>query len=283
MKIKFTKMHGCGNDYIYINDIEDKINSPEALSIKLSDRRRGIGGDGIILICKSDKADAKMRIFNADGSEGKMCGNGIRCVGKFLYDNKLVLHKDMKIDTLSGIKNVNMCESAGHEGENVSILSVDMGKPEFSPEKIPVKLKGDKVINKEVEIEGEKYKINCVSMGNPHCVIFCEDVFGADVEGIGKKLEKRELFPEGVNVEFIHIDDEKSISMRVWERGSRETFACGTGACAAVVSAVENGFFHKNQDIEVRLRGGNLIVKYEEDRVYMTGPAEEVFKGEVDI
>ena len=154
MKIKFTKMHGCGNDYIYINDIEDKINSPEALSIKLSDRRRGIGGDGIILICKSDKADAKMRIFNADGSEGKMCGNGIRCVGKFLYDNKLVLHKDMKIDTLSGIKNVNMCESAGHEGENVSILSVDMGKPEFSPENITVKLKGDKVINKEVEIEG---------------------------------------------------------------------------------------------------------------------------------
>lgn len=283
MKIKFTKMHGCGNDYIYINNFDDKIKDPGALSMRLSDRRRGIGGDGLILICKSDKADAKMRIFNSDGSEGKMCGNGIRCVGKFLYDNNMVSCKDLKIDTLSGIKDVNLCESSKNAGENISILSVDMGSPKFSPEKIPISLEGERAIDREVEIKGEKYKINCVSMGNPHCVIFCDDICKVNVGTVGKEIEKSELFPEGVNVEFVHIDDNKSISMRVWERGSGETFACGTGACASVVSAVENGFFHKNQDIEVKLRGGKLIIRYEDNKVYMKGPAEEVFKGEVEI
>lgn len=289
MKVKFTKMHGCGNDYIYITDFENKIKTPGALSIRLSDRRRGIGGDGLILICKSDKADAKMRIFNSDGSEGKMCGNGIRCVGKLLYDDNLISHKNMKIDTLSGIKNVILSENYGNIKENknkeknLSILSVDMGKPDFAPDKIPVDIKGDRIIDREVEINGKKYKINCVSMGNPHCVIFCKDIFKTDVEGIGKEIENSKLFPEGVNVEFVHIDGNSSISMRVWERGSGETFACGTGACASVVLAVENGFFGKNQDITVKLRGGELIIKYEDDKVFMTGPAEEVFKGEVEI
>ncbi len=289
MKVKFTKMHGCGNDYIYITDFENKIKTPGALSIRLSDRRRGIGGDGLILICKSDKADAKMRIFNSDGSEGKMCGNGIRCVGKLLYDDNLISHKNMKIDTLSGIKNVILSEGYGniketkYKEKNFSILSVDMGKPDFTPDKIPVDIKGDRIIDREVEINGKKYKINCVSMGNPHCVIFCKDIFKTDVEGIGKEIENSKLFPEGVNVEFVHIDGNSSISMRVWERGSGETFACGTGACASVVLAVENGFFGKNQDITVKLRGGELIIKYEDDKVFMTGPAEEVFKGEVEI
>lgn len=289
MKVKFTKMHGCGNDYIYITDFENKIKTPGALSIRLSDRRRGIGGDGLILICKSDKADAKMRIFNSDGSEGKMCGNGIRCVGKLLYDDNLISHKNMKIDTLSGIKNVILSEGYGniketeYKEKNFSILSVDMGKPDFTPDKIPVDIKSDRIIDREVEINGKKYKINCVSMGNPHCVIFCKDIFKTDVEGIGKEIENSKLFPEGVNVEFVHIDGNSSISMRVWERGSGETFACGTGACASVVLAVENGFFGKNQDITVKLRGGELIIKYEDDKVFMTGPAEEVFKGEVEI
>ena len=286
MKIKFTKMHGCGNDYIYINCFEKEIENPGDLSKKLSNRRTGIGGDGVILICKSKVAAAKMRIFNADGSEGKMCGNGIRCVGKFLYDNKMVKAEDMKIETLSGVKNVTLCGNAAgntQEGEKTSILKVNMGKPNFSPKEIPVKIEGEKVINKEININVGNYKINCVSMGNPHCVIFCKDVFNTDVKGVGIGIENSGLFPEGVNTEFIHINSDKSISMRVWERGSGETFACGTGACASVVAAVENGFFNKGEDVKVKLKGGELTINYTEESVYMTGPAQEVFKGEIEI
>ncbi len=280
MRIEFTKMQGCGNDYIYIDCMKYNIGSPSPLSIKLSDRRYGIGGDGVILICKSENADAQMRIFNADGSEAKMCGNGIRCVGKFLYDNKLVNSKSIKIDTLSGVKNVEVCESQGKK----SVLRVDMGKPMFSPECVPVNLAGDKIISRDVIIKNKQYNINCVSIGNPHCVIFCDDVMSEDINSASVQIEQGGLFPDGVNVEFVRIDDDKNISLRVHERGSGETLACGTGACAAVVAAVENGICKKGEDIKVKLCGGELVIKYDTDgSIYMTGPAEEVFKGEIEI
>lgn len=280
MKVEFTKMQGCGNDYIYINCFKYNITSPGSLSRKLSHRRYGIGGDGLILICKSDKADAEMRIFNSDGSEGKMCGNGIRCVGKFLYDNKMVVSSSMKIDTLSGIREVNLLENS----KKKSILKVNMGSPRFKPILIPVNLHGDKVISRDIIIGEKQYNITCVSVGNPHCVIFCSDIFDIDMRSIGRDFGTGNLFPQGVNVEVVQVKSHKEISMRVWERGSGETLACGTGACAGVVAAVEKGLCRKNQDIKVNLQGGELVINYKSDgTIYMTGPAEEVFKGEVEI
>ena len=279
MSIKFTKMHGCGNDYIYINCFNQEIKNPNELSIKLSDRRYGIGGDGIILICPSDVADAKMRMFNLDGSEGKMCGNGIRCVGKFLFDNQIVKNPNMTIETLSGIKNVTICQSNG----KVSTVKVDMGKPEFSPSKIPVVLNSDKVLNYPIDVGEHRYNVNCVSMGNPHCVIFMEDVKSLKIKEVGKLFEHNKIFPEGVNTEVVEKLGNNLLSMRVWERGSGETLACGTGACASVVAAVENGLCKMGQDVTVKLLGGDLTVNYKDDTVYMTGNAEEVFKGEVEI
>lgn len=279
MKIDFTKMHGCGNDYIYINCFENDILNPEKLSVKLSDRRKSIGADGIILVCRSENFDAKMRIFNADGSEGKMCGNGIRCVGKFLFDNGLSSSKNMRIDTLSGVRKVDLIES----DKRVSILKVDMGEVRFSAKDIPVKIESEKIVSEKIEINGKNYEINCVSVGNPHCVIFCENVLNADVQKVGKEIENSGLFPEGVNTELVEIGENNEIFMRVWERGSGETFACGTGACASVVAAVENGFFKEGKDIRVKLKGGDLVIKYKNKRVCMTGPAEEVFRGEIEI
>ena len=279
MSIKFTKMHGCGNDYIYINCFNQEIKNPNELSIKLSDRRYGIGGDGIILICPSDVADAKMRMFNLDGSEGKMCGNGIRCVGKFLFDNQIVKNPNMTIETLSGIKNVTICQSNG----KVSTVKVDMGKPEFSPSKIPVVLNSDKVLNYPIDVGEHRFKVKCVSLGNPHCVIFMEDVKSLKIKDVGKLFEHNKIFPEGVNTEFVEKLGNNLLSMRVWERGSGETLACGTGACASVVAAVENGLCKMGQDVTVKLLGGDLTVNYKDDTVYMTGNAEEVFKGEVEI
>lgn len=280
MKIEFVKMQGCGNDYIYVNCLKYDMDSPGMLSIKLSDRRYGIGGDGLILICKSEKADAQMRIFNTDGSEGKMCGNGIRCVGKFLYDSGIVASKHIKIDTLSGIKYLELCNSSG----KVSTLRVNMGNPEFKPMHVPVNLEGEKIISRDVIINEKQYNINCVSMGNPHCVIFCDDPNMVDLKSVGTEIQESGLFPQGVNVEIAHVDTNKNISLRVWERGSGETLACGTGACAVVVAAVENGLCPKGEDIKVKLRGGDLVIKYDNDnQIYMTGPAEEVFKGEIEI
>lgn len=279
MKINFTKMHGCGNDYIYINCFNQKIDEPSKLSVKLSDRRYGIGGDGIILICPSNIADAKMRMFNIDGSEGKMCGNGIRCVGKYVYDYGIAHKDDITIETLSGVKQLHICESNG----KISRLMVNMGKAELNPKSIPVKLERDNVINYEINLNGDKFHITCVSMGNPHCIIFVDDVNKIDVEKIGKKFENSGIFPEGVNVEFVQLINTNNLKMRVWERGSGETLACGTGACASVVAAVENGYCDKNNDVKVELLGGDLIINYKQDAVYMTGNAEEVFKGEIDI
>lgn len=280
--IEFTKMHGCGNDYIYIDCFKQEINNPEELSINLSRRHFSIGGDGVILICPSDKADAKMRIFNLDGSEGKMCGNGIRCVAKYLYDNGILdinEKSELTIETLSGIKNLKAYTQDG----KVTRLRVDMGKASLKASDIPVTADSETVINKPVEIDGETYNITCVSMGNPHCVVFVNNVDGFDVETVGKKFEHHEMFPDRVNTEFVKVINNKTLKMRVWERGNGETLACGTGACAAVVAACENGICKKDEDITVKLLGGELTIRYTDDTVYMTGDARLVFEGEVEI
>ena len=280
MNIKFTKMHGCGNDYVYVNCFKQEINDPERLSSLLSDRRHSIGGDGIILICPSDKADAKMRIFNKDGSEGKMCGNGIRCVAKYLLDSGMLKNKDnITIETLSGVKHLQILENNGNE----ALVKVDMGKADLSATSIPMIFEKDNVINEPVTLNDEIYKITCVSMGNPHAVIFCDEVYSAKVKEVGSKLSSHRIFPEGVNVEFVGIVDKSNITMRVWERGSGETLACGSGACASVVAAAENGFCNKNEDITVHLRGGKLIVNYSDERVFLTGNAVRVFEGEITV
>ena len=279
MQYEFTKMHGCGNDYIYFNCFHQKINNPEGLSVRLSDRRYGIGGDGVILICPSEVADAKMRMFNLDGSEGKMCGNGVRCIGKYLYDHDMVdQNKDtVTIETLSGIKTLKVYKQDGE----VRRLRVDMGKAELDPARIPVAMDRKAVISEPVTIGGKDYHITCVSMGNPHCVVFVNNVDSLDIESIGPQFEFDPLFPERVNTEFVKVLDRHTIRMRVWERGSGETWACGTGACAAAVAAVENGFCPKEEDITIKLKGGDLVIRYTGETVYMTGEAERIFEGTI--
>lgn len=285
MNLKFTKMQGLGNDYIYVNcfdnDVKNQIQDPANLSIKLSDRHFGVGSDGLILILPSKKCDARMRMFNSDGSEGKMCGNGVRCVGKFVYDyifNKDKNKSNLTIETLSGIKSVNIL--------NDDLISVDMGKPSLKASQIPVNLTEDTVVNCKVSMnDNNDYYITCVSMGNPHCIIFYDDdLEKLDIREIGKEFERSSLFPEGVNIEFVKIISNDSIRMRVWERGSGETLACGTGACASVVACIENGYFSKGMDIKVILNGGTLYVNYDKnDNIYMTGEAKKVFDGIVNI
>lgn len=279
VKLHFTKMQGIGNDYIYFNCFDQKINNPEGLSIRLSDRHFGIGGDGVILICPSDVADAKMSMFNLDGSEGKMCGNGIRCVAKFLFDNNMVQGDTATVETLSGIKKLKVYKQDGL----VSRVRVDMGKAELNPKNIPVAMDKAKIISEPAFIDGVEYKITCVSMGNPHCVVFCDNIDSLDIEKVGPEFENSPIFPERVNAEFVKVVDEHTIRMRVWERGSGETWACGTGACAVAVAAVENGFCKKNEDITVKLKGGDLVIKYTDDTVFLTGNAETVFEGEVEL
>ncbi len=276
---KFTKMQGIGNDYIYFNCIGNPIVNPEGLAVRLSDRHFGVGADGVILICDSEVADVKMRMFNADGSEGKMCGNGIRCVAKYCYDNAIVNKKQMTIETLSGIKNIEI-----HTQNGVAkLITVDMGKAELAPKKVPVKLDGKSVVDRAIEIGGKEYNVTCVSMGNPHAVVFVKNVESLNVEKLGKTFEESELFPDGVNVEFVKVIDKHTLKMRVCERGSGETWACGTGACAVAVAAVLNGYCNKDEDICVKLLGGDLVVKYTDDAVYMTGGAVKVYDGEVEV
>jgi len=279
MKLEFVKMQGCGNDYIYIDCLEREISRPEKLSIALSDRHFGIGGDGIVLICKSDIADAKMRMFNLDGSEGKMCGNAIRCVAKYLYDNGIVKKNEIKIETLSGIKKLQIFT----QNDLVSSVKVDMGRAEFKPSKIPVALQGESIINAPLDINGHIYHITCVSMGNPHAVVFCQDVDGLELAKLGPCFENNEIFPERVNTEFVKVIDKNTLKMRVWERGSGETLACGTGACAAAVAAVLNGYCSKGEDIRVQLLGGELVINYTDEAVFMTGGCEKVFEGVIEI
>ena len=283
MKREFVKMHGCGNDYIYFDCLKSDLYDPETLSIILSDRHFGIGGDGIVLICPSAVADAKMRMFNADGSEGKMCGNAIRCVGKYLFDRKITEKTELDIETLSGIKHLTLYPENG----KVKTVQVDMGKAALSPKSLPVLLPGEKIVDREANVAGGHYRITCVSMGNPHCVLFTNDWEDFDIDhfemdALGPKFESDPLFPERVNTEFVKLLPDGTLRMRVYERGSGETFACGTGACAAAVAAVENGLKKKGEPITVRLRGGELSIVYTDDGVRMTGPATEVFTGEIN-
>ena len=280
--LKFTKMHGIGNDYVYIDAINQKIENPNELAKQLSDRHYSIGGDGVILICKSDVADAKMRMFNADGSEGMMCGNGIRCVGKFVYDNGIVdKSKDViTIETLSGIKTLELTIV----DSKAQLIKVDMGKAILNAEFIPVVYEGsDTVIAKPLCVNGDEHIVTCVSMGNPHCVTFVDDVDSLELEKIGPYFETHKAFPQRVNTEFVKVIDDHTLQMRVWERGSGETWACGTGACATAVAAVENGYCKKGEDITVHLRGGDLVINYTDETVFMTGPATKVFDGEIEV
>lgn len=279
--MKFTKMHGIGNDYIYINSFEEKIVPDEMIEeiIAMSDRHKGIGGDGVIFILPSEVADARMRMFNADGSEGKMCGNGIRCVGKYVYDKGISHNNPLMVETESGIKKLDLEIVDG----KVATVTVDMGCPSLVPTDIPVKLGVDKVVNYPLKINDNEYFITCVSMGNPHCVIFTTNVDNIDLEKIGPLFENHPLFPERINTEFIEVIDDTTLKMRVWERGSGETLACGTGACASVVAAVYNDIVKKNEEIKVILKGGDLYITFDDERVIMRGGATEVFTGEYNL
>lgn len=281
--MKFTKMHGAGNDYIYINCFEETVENPEELSIKLSDRHFGIGGDGLILIMPSKVADFRMRMFNNDGSEGKMCGNGTRCIGKYVYDYHLTDKKEITLETLSGIKTLKLFTD---ENDKVTSVTVDMDKAILKSSEVPVKSNLDTFINQPVDVNGTTYNMTCVSMGNPHAVIFMpkNTIDNLDLEHIGKYFENHEIFPDKVNTEFVEVWDSTTLKMRVWERGTGETLACGTGTCATVVASVLNGYCEYNQDVLVHLRGGDLKVKYQKDgEVFMTGNAIKVFDGEIEI
>ena len=280
MKLKFTKMHGCGNDYIYFNCFEQQVADPEALSIRLSDRHFGIGGDGIVLICPSDVADAKMRMFNADGSEGKMCGNATRCIGKYMYEHGLISKPEMTLETLSGIKILKMTEQDG----KIASVRVDMGKAILKPSEIPTRYEGDTAVSVPLTVDGTEYAVTCVSMGNPHCIVFVDqDVSTLDLPKIGPSFENHDMFPERINTEFIRVIDDHTLQMRVWERGSGETLACGTGACAAAVASVLNGYCPKGEDITIHLIGGDLNIRYTDEAVILTGPATTVFEGSIEL
>ena len=275
--IKFTKMHGLGNDYVYIDAIHQKIQNISSLAQFVSNRNFGIGSDGLILICESENADFKMRMFNSDGSEAEMCGNGIRCVGKFVYDKGLTNKTTVKIETLAGIKTLKLNTKEG----KVETVKVDMGEPILKPELIPVKAQEEPVKNVKIEVEGKEFELTCVSMGNPHAITIVDNVKDFEVEKYGKVIEIDETFPKKTNVEFVKIMDKEHIKMRVWERGSGETLACGTGACATAVACYLNNL--TNRHVFVELLGGTLEIEWNEkdNHVYMTGPAVTVFEGEL--
>lgn len=275
--MKFTKMQGLGNDYVYVDCTRQELPDPEKTARIVSDRHFGIGSDGLILICPSDKADFEMRMYNADGSRGEMCGNGIRCVAKYVYDYGLTDQTSISVETLGGIKYLDLTVEHG----KVSLVKVDMGTPILEPSRIPVAASGTRVVDEPLEAEGKVYHMTCVSMGNPHAVIFMDDVAGLDLEKIGPSFENHERFPNRVNTEFVKVLDQNTVEMRVWERGSGETLACGTGACAVAVASILNGY--TEDQVTVRLLGGDLEIFWDraEDKVYMTGPAKVVFDGEI--
>lgn len=276
--MKFSKMHGIGNDYIYVNCFKETVNEPEKVSVIVSDRHKGIGSDGLVLIMPSEKADFRMRIFNADGSEAMMCGNATRCIGKYVYDMGLTKKTDITLETNSGIRYLKLFL----KDDKVSLVQVDMGKAILNPAEIPVKSSLDRFINQPVEVDGKIYNMTCVSMGNPHAVIFTDGIDGLDLEKIGPSFENHEIFPNRVNTEFAEVINDHTLKMRVWERGSGETFACGTGTCATVVAAVLNGICKHDEEILVHLRGGDLRITYKSDgTVMMTGEAEYICEGTV--
>ena len=277
--MKFTKMHGLGNDYVYVNCFEEKIDNPPAVARFVSDRHFGIGSDGLIMINPSKTADFEMEMYNADGSRGEMCGNGIRCVAKYVYDYGLTDKTQISVETLGGIKYLDLTVEDG----KVSLVKVDMGKPELEADLIPIISEREQVIDEPIEVDGKEYHMTGVSMGNPHTVIYVDDVKGLDLEKIGPKFENHERFPKRINTEFVHCIDRQTVEMRVWERGSGETLACGTGACAVAVSSILNNL--TDTQVTVKLLGGDLQIEWnrEKDRVFMTGPATVVFDGVIDI
>ncbi len=276
-KMRFTKMHGLGNDYIYVNCFTEKVQNPSEVAKFVSDRHFGIGSDGLVLIMPSKTCDFRMRMFNSDGSEAEMCGNAIRCVGKYVYDNGLTQKTVIKVETLAGIKVLNMVLNEN----KVETVTVDMGEPVLEPARIPVNSDKELFISEPVVIDGKEFKVTCVSMGNPHAVTYVDDIDKYPLEKIGPKMENNELFPKRVNAEFVQVEDKGTLKMRVWERGAGETFACGTGACAVLVSSVLNGI--SNRKVVVKLLGGDLMIEWNEkdNHVYMTGPATKVFDGEI--
>ncbi|MBQ7148534.1 MAG: diaminopimelate epimerase [Pseudobutyrivibrio sp.] len=277
--MKFTKMHGCGNDYVYVNLFQEKVEDPAAVSIKVSDRHFGIGSDGLITIGPSDVADFRMRIYNADGSEAEMCGNGIRCVAKYVYDHRLTDKTEISVESGAGVKYLTLFVENGH----VEQVRVDMGEPILEPAQIPVVADGDKVIDEPIEVGGKTWNMTCVSMGNPHAVVFVEDTEKFELEKYGPLFENHERFPKRTNTEFVQVLSRTEANMRVWERGSAETWACGTGTCATVMACILN---EKTDDkVLVHLRGGDLTIEYDRDsnHVFMTGPATEVFNGEIEV
>lgn len=279
--LTFSKMHGIGNDYIYINCFQETVTDPEKLSIFMSNVRFGVGSDGLVLILPSEVADFRMRIFNADGSEAMMCGNATRCVGKYVYEHGMTDKTEVSLETNSGIKYLTLY--VNEATNKVDAVKVDMGKAILKPAEIPVADDGDRFIAKPVVVDGVSYDMTCVSMGNPHAVVFLPEIDSLDLEKIGPSFEHHPLFPNRVNTEFIRVIDDHTLQMRVWERGSGETFACGTGACAAAVASVLNDYCKREQEILIHLRGGDLRIIYHNDEsVTMIGPATFIFEGKME-
>lgn len=276
--MRFTKMHGIGNDYVFVNCFQETVLQPEKTARYVSDRHFGIGSDGLILIGPSGAADFEMAMYNADGSRGKMCGNGIRCVAKYVYEKGLTDKTQLTVETLAGIRKLRLFP----EEDRVALVEVNMGEPVFTGERIQVSVSGEPVANARIPVALQDCIITCVSMGNPHCVIFMEEVLESlSIEAIGPAIEHHPCFPDRTNVEFVNVLNQEELAMRVWERGSGETLACGTGACAAVVAAVRNGY--TREKVTVHLAGGDLTVFWnrQENQVYMTGTATEVYEGDI--
>ena len=277
--MKFTKMHGCGNDYVYVNLFEEQIENPAKVSIAVSDRHFGIGSDGLITIGPSEIADFRMRIYNADGSEAEMCGNGIRCVAKYVYDHKLTDKAEITVETGAGVKTLQLTA----EDDKVTLVRVDMGEPILTPDEIPVVADGDRVVDEPIVVDDKEWRMTCVSMGNPHAVVFVDDVAHFELEKYGPLFENHVRFPKRTNTEFVQIVSRNEAIMRVWERGSAETWACGTGTCATVMACILNGL--TDNEVLVHLRGGDLRIAYDakSNHIFMTGPATEVFEGEIQL
>ena len=277
--MKFTKMHGIGNDYVYVNCFQEKVDNPSEVTKFVSDRHFGVGSDGLILIKPSQIADCEMDMYNLDGSQGAMCGNGIRCVAKYVYDYGIVPKTTLRIATKSGIKELNLTVENG----KVSLVRVNMGSPILEASKIPVVSDQSQAVNQPIKVNGHTYYFTGVSMGNPHAVVYLDDVDNLDIEKIGPAFEKHPVFPDRVNTEFVKVIDRKTLKMRVWERGSGETLACGTGACAVAVSSILNNL--TGEEVTVKLLGGDLKIHWDrlENLVYMTGPATTVFDGEITL
>ncbi len=279
--MKFTKMQGIGNDYVYVNCFEETVQDPSAVARFVSDRHFGIGSDGLILIKPSDVADCEMEMYNLDGSQGAMCGNGIRCVAKFVYDKGIVRKKNLSINTKSGIKYLSLTVKNG----KVSTVEVNMGSPVLMANQIPVVSDTEQVIDQPLEVNGKTYHITAVSMGNPHAIVYMDDLEDLDISTLGPQFENHLAFPDRINTEFVKVINRRTLQMRVWERGSGETLACGTGACAVAVASVLNGLVDEDCPVTVKLLGGDLQIFWnrQEDLVYMTGPAVTVFEGEIDL